>query len=77
MRIRKEIAIVYSNRMDYFFFAFGGGVSSNVSLATRMSSSGISSQLALAGAVFLLPGYALVVVSSKRFTVSGKVLKKS
>lgn len=59
----------------YLFFGFGGGVRDIVRLAILMSSSRFSSQSGLAGAVFRLPGYALVSVSSKYPIVSGKVLK--
>lgn len=45
--------------------------------AILVSSSLFSSHSGLAGAVFLDPGYALVVVSEKYTIVSGVVLKKS
>lgn len=65
------------NRIIYFlFFGFGGGSFSRVNLIISAIFSLSSSQSGLTGAVFLDPGYAFVSVSSKRWSVSGVVLRK-
>ncbi len=60
----------------FFFFGFGGGRFLSVNCTISAISSLSSSQSGLTGAVFRDPGYALVSVSSKRWSVSGVVLRK-
>ena len=60
----------------FFFFGFGGGSFSSINLIISAIFSLSSNQSGLTGAVFRDPGYAFVLVSSKRKRVSGVVLIK-